>query len=62
MHDFKLIGVARFFLGLPNPYGNQKWNTASIGSLCSFVKLPPRTKTVGAEQFIKAQANLLDVS
>jgi hypothetical protein len=62
MHDFKLIGVACFILGPPVPYGNAKGSTASIGHLCSFAKLPPCAKTVGAEPFIKAQANFLEVS
>ena len=62
MHDFKLIGVTCFMLGPPVPYENAKGSTASIGHSCSFAKLPPCAKTVGAEQFINSQANFLEVS
>ena len=45
-HIFTDAAVACFFFGPPVPYGNAKGSTASIGSSCSFAKLPPVTKTV----------------
>jgi hypothetical protein len=62
MHVFNDIAVTHFVLGPPVPYGNVKGKTASTGSLCSLAKLPPWTKTVGADLFTNAQANFLDIS
>ena len=62
MHVFNDIAVARFVFGPPEPYGNANGRTASTGSSCSLAKLPPWTKTVGADLFTNAQANFLDVS
>jgi hypothetical protein len=62
MHVFNDITIAHFVFGPPVPYGNAKGRTASTGSSCSLAKLPPWTKTVGADQFTNAQANFLDGS